>query len=71
LGKNFIAKVLKDAVFLSKEIMAKVMELDLLGVWVTFIDELTPKRNFHPVKDRRGSGTARQKNLTFPPLKRP
>ncbi|HDZ62282.1 MAG TPA: DNA mismatch repair protein MutS, partial [Nitrospirae bacterium] len=28
-------------VFLSKEIMAQVMELDALCVWVTFIDELS------------------------------
>ncbi|MEW5960457.1 MAG: DNA mismatch repair protein MutS [Chloroflexota bacterium] len=41
LNEVFASTTLKDAVFLSQEIMAKVMKLDLLGVWVTFIDELS------------------------------
>ncbi|HEX9923051.1 MAG TPA: DNA mismatch repair protein MutS [Anaerolineae bacterium] len=41
LNEVFASTTLKDAVFLSQEIMAKVMKLDLLGVWVTFIEELS------------------------------
>jgi DNA mismatch repair protein MutS len=41
VNEMFASTTLEDAVYLSKEIMEKVMELDLLCVWVTFIDELS------------------------------
>jgi DNA mismatch repair protein MutS len=41
LNEVFASTTLKDAVFLSQDIMTRAMEMDLLGVWVTFIDELS------------------------------
>lgn len=40
LNEIFNSTTLQDAVFLSQKIMEQLDRLDLMGVWVTFVDEL-------------------------------
>jgi len=41
VNEVFASTTLKDAVFLGQAIMRRLMELDVLSVWVTFVDELS------------------------------
>lgn len=41
MNEIFSSTTMDDAIILSKNILSKLAELDLLGVWVTFIDELS------------------------------
>jgi len=40
LNEIFTSTALKDGIYLSQKVMEKIIQLDLLCVWVTFIDEM-------------------------------
>jgi DNA mismatch repair ATPase MutS len=41
LNEIFTSTTIRDETFLSHKVMQKLVELDVLGVWVTFVDELS------------------------------
>ena len=41
LNEIFTSTTVRDETFLSQKMMEKVVNLDVLGVWVTFVDELS------------------------------
>jgi DNA mismatch repair protein MutS len=41
INEMLASTTLRDALFLSKEIAAEILERDVLGVWVTFLDEVS------------------------------
>lgn len=41
LNEVFTSTTIKDEAFLSQKIMERIVDLDILGVWVTFVDELS------------------------------
>lgn len=40
INEIFTSTTLQDQIYLSKKILDKIVDLDIIGVWVTFIDEL-------------------------------
>jgi len=41
LNEIFTSTTIQDETFLSRKVMEKIIDLDVLGIWVTFVDELS------------------------------
>jgi hypothetical protein len=41
LNEIFTSTTVQDETFLSQKVMGKILDLDVLGIWVTFVDELS------------------------------